>query len=147
MSFRVDFAKANDFTAAQLFYDGQGYRGDPINDSDKVLLAWHGNSIVGIVRVCQEDGFLCLRGMRIHQDFRRIGLGSDMLQRLESELCTQPSYCLPYPHLANFYNQIGFVIIPSTQLPNLLEKRMSAYLVRGIEVIAMYRSVGEHALH
>jgi len=139
----ISFAKPAELADAQRFYDDHGYRGDPIKVRDTVLLACRRGELVGIVRLCQEDGFLCLRGMRVHPDFRRLGLGTRMLEHLETVMANQPCYCLPYIYLAHFYGQVGFISIDPVQLPPLLERRANDYIQRDILVSAMYRPAGQ----
>ena len=140
------FAQPNDLDAAQRFYDSCGYGGTAIEQRDTVLLVWHQYAVVGIVRLCPEDGFLCLRGMQIHSDFRRAGLGSRMLLDLELALHPLPCFCLPYRYLEGFYGQAGFSRAEPGQLPRVLQDRLSSYLQQGIDVIAMFRSPG-HVTH
>ena len=50
----IDPARAEDFPAAQSFYDFCGYGGPAIEATDSVMLAWHQGEIVGIARLCKE---------------------------------------------------------------------------------------------
>ena len=135
----VETAKENELVEAQRFYDSRGYGGAAIETTDIVVLAKHENEIVGIGRICQEDGFLCLRGMQVRPEFQRQGLGSRILQQLEHELGPNPCYCLPYEHLRTFYGQAGFKQL-ATNLPLILDQRLAEYSARGLAVVAMFRN-------
>ena len=135
----VETARDSDLVEAQRFYDSRGYGGAAIEPGDIVVLAKNDTKIVGIGRLCREYGFTSLRGMQVSPEFQRQGLGSRILQRLESELGSHPCYCLPYEHLVTFYRQAGFEQV-STSLPMVLEQRLSEYATRGLAVIAMFRN-------
>ena len=135
----VETARENEIVDAQRFYDSRGYGGAAIEPTDIVVLAKHGGKIVGIGRLCQEDGFISLRGMQVSPEFQRQGLGSSILQRLENELGLNACYCLPYEHLMTFYRQAGFEQV-STNLPLILDQRLTEYSNRGLGVVAMFRN-------
>ena len=135
----IALAQPDQIIAAQQFYDEQGYKGDAIKKDDRVVLAIDGLTIVGIARISWEDNFLCLRGMRISKAYQRAGLGTRLLKALEELIFLHDCYCLPYLHLGAFYSQIGFLPLENNQLPQLLKRRIFAYLEQGIAVMAMYR--------
>ena len=135
----VETARENELVEAQRFYDSRGYGGAAIETTDIVVLAKHGSQIVGIGRLCQDGGFICLRGMQVSPEFQRQGLGSRILQQLENELGPNPCYCLPYEHLLTFYGQAGFKQL-STNLPPILDQRLTEYANRGLAVVAMFRN-------
>ena len=135
----VETAREDELVEAQRFYDSRGYGGAAIEPSDIVVLAKHGSKIVGIGRLCQEDGFISLRGMQVSPEFQRQGLGSSILQRLENELGSNPCYCLPYEHLLTFYRQAGFEHV-TVDLPQILHQRLTEYSTRGLAVVAMFRN-------
>ena len=135
----VETARENELVEAQRFYDSRGYGGAAIESTDSVVLAKHETEIVGIGRLCQEEGFISLRGMQVSPEFQRQGLGSSILQRLENELGSNPCYCLPYEHLLKFYRQAGFEQV-STNLPQTLGQRVTEYSARGLAVVAMFRN-------
>ncbi|QFY42727.1 GNAT family N-acetyltransferase [Candidatus Methylospira mobilis] len=70
----ITLGKPNELDAVQSFYNFCGYGGKPVASEDLVLLAWNHDKIAGVVRLCPEEGFLCLRGMQVHPDHRRAGL-------------------------------------------------------------------------
>ncbi|WP_432732516.1 GNAT family N-acetyltransferase [Jeongeupia wiesaeckerbachi] len=105
---------------------------------DRVLLAREGDKIIGILRLSPLADALCLRGMQIRADRRRMGLGSAMLLQLIKQM-DRPCYCLPYAHLLDFYAQAGFKPVHRADLPTLLAERYNNYLSRGLHVSAMAR--------
>ena len=98
----ISRASMNELRSAQSSYDAAGYGGSPIADDDIVLIARSVSVIIGVVRLCSSDGFSCLRGMQIDADYRRMGIGTDMLMLLMRFIGDQPSYCLPDSHLEGF---------------------------------------------
>ena len=135
----VQTARENEFVEAQRFYDSRGYGGAAIEPTDIVVLAKRESEIVGIGRLCQEAGFVCLRGMQVSPEFQRQGLGSRILQQLESELGPNSCYCLPDEHLLAFYCQAGFKQL-TTNIPLILDQRLTEYANRGLAVVAMFRN-------
>ena len=135
----VETARVNEFVEAQRFYDSRGYGGAAIEPTDIVVLAKRESEMVGIGRLCQEAGFVCLRGMQVSPEFQRQGLGSRILQQLESELGPNSCYCLPYEHLLAFYCQAGFKQL-TTNIPLILDQRLTEYANRGLAVVAMFRN-------
>ena len=135
----VETARENELVEAQRFYDSRGYGGAAIETTDIVVLAKYEKGIVGIGRLCQEGGFICLRGMQVLPEFQRQGIGSLILQQLENEMGPNPCYCLPYEHLLNFYGQAGFKHV-AADLPTILDHRLAEYSDRGLTVVAMFRN-------
>lgn len=137
MSFRL--ATPAQRLEAQAFYDLCGYAGTEIAPHDRVLLARRGDQLVGIVRLCPENGFCCLRGMQVLPDYRRLGIGSQLLGYLLPLIGEEPCLSLPFRHLERFYGQIGLQRLALADLPGVLQQRMQAYQTLGIDVIAMGR--------
>jgi GNAT superfamily N-acetyltransferase len=127
-----------DLPAAQRFYDACGYGGAVIQADDFVVLAWWDGVIVGVGRLCNDAGILCLRGMQVQANHRRCGIGSELLYRLGAQIGADTCYCLPYRHMVDFYARAGFELA-SDPMPNILEHRLRGYLNRGLDVAAMLR--------
>jgi GNAT superfamily N-acetyltransferase len=83
------------------------------------------------VRLAPEHGTPVLRGMQVHPDHRRQGVGSKLLARISEELGESSCYCIPYAHLVQFYSQIGFDVIEITLAPPFLKERLESYQARG----------------
>ena len=110
-----------------------------IDPADTVWLAEDGEDSVGIVRVAAEQGTLVLRGMRIVEHARRQRLGTRMLEAIAAWLGDRECYCVPYPHLVNFYGQIGFNVLEPAVAPKFLAERVAEYRRSGQEAILMRR--------
>jgi GNAT superfamily N-acetyltransferase len=119
-------------------YTAAGYR-RTVDPADTVWLAENADGAVGIVRVAAEQGTLVLRGMRIAEHARRQRLGTRMLQAIEKWLGDRECYCVPYPHLVEFYGQIGFTVLEPSLAPAFLAKRVEEYRRSGQEAILMCR--------
>jgi N-acetylglutamate synthase-like GNAT family acetyltransferase len=129
----TDVNRLNDFYAC----NGASARVSP---DEKWVLAEQGADVVGVVRLCNENGFLILRTMRVGESYRRRGIGAQML-RVVSALLTEDCYCLPFSYLTAFYGQIGFTVIPIEQAPVHLQDRYHQYTRGGHKIIAMKRSM------
>lgn len=135
---RISPASTDDLRAAQRFYDTCGYGGAAIQADDFVVLAWKQEAIIGIGRLCNDAGNLCLRGMQVQAEHRRIGVGSMVLNRLSAQIGAAACYCLPYSHLVTFYARVGFEPVNET-LPEVLDHRLRGYLQRGLDITAMLK--------
>jgi len=138
-SIDVAVAGQGELSQAQRFYQSRGYGGAAIVSSDHVVVARAGACIVGVGRLCREDGLLWLRGMQIEPRYQRRGLGSMILRQLEHAIGDRWCCCLPYGHLVGFYRQ-GFEPAAG-DLPPALGARLGNYRARGLDVLAMVRAV------
>jgi len=119
-------------------YADCGYGGG-VGEVDTTLVARVNGRLVGAVRLCPQDGVVVLRGMQVHHAFQRQGIGSQLLLACIPFLNTGASFCLPFAHLVSFYRVAGFRVAPPAQLPTFLVARLSSYLARGQDVLAMQR--------
>jgi N-acetylglutamate synthase-like GNAT family acetyltransferase len=118
---------AADVERVDAFYESQR-RGRPAAPDDFLLLAENdAHEIVGVVRLCQEEGYRVLRGMLIERDYRRQGLGTRILRALEPHLRGQDCYCLPWGHLETFYAMVGFETANEADLPTSLRERLTEH--------------------
>lgn len=124
---------------ALLFYEEQGYKGG-IRPSDLIVAAIEQNKIIGLVRIALEEGVEVLRGMFIHPDFQRKGLGKKMLEVLTASFEKELSYCLPFEHLVSFYQHAGFEEIKEENAPVFLQERLKKYREEGVSGIIMRRT-------
>jgi N-acetylglutamate synthase-like GNAT family acetyltransferase len=131
-------ARQADVPHIEELYADAGYGGG-IADGDYAMVALSGGNVIAAVRLCPENGVTVLRGMQVRESFQRQGLGARLLQTCASRLDEKMSYCLPYSHLAYFYGLASFETVDATMLPEFLAVRLSSYLARGQDVIAMRR--------
>jgi N-acetylglutamate synthase-like GNAT family acetyltransferase len=112
-----------------------------IGPEDVLVIAELDDSLCGVVRLCQEQGVLVLRGMRVRQDVRRQGIGTRLLQAAKPLIGEQECFCIPHRTLCEFYGRIGFVAIAASQAPGFLQERLARYRAEyGLDVIVMRRS-------
>lgn len=134
----INLAKSHNTEAIKTFYSQCGYGGG-LNKEDRVLIAQLGEEIIGVVRLCPDDGFSVLRGMQILAPFQRQGIGTRLLRACAEELVDQVCYCIPWQHLRSFYQQAGFQEISPVEVPALLHERFDGYIFRRMNVILMRR--------
>lgn len=128
-----------DWERIESFYRQRNYNG--IKPQDTIFIVQVNNRLVGAVRICLEENVLVLRGMQIFPAFQRQGIGTKLLQMCDRYLNRQTCYCLPFSHLEQFYKQIGFEKVNLADVPSFLRARHNKYLGRGLDVIAMSRSL------
>lgn len=121
-----------------LFYAGRGYM-NFVDGDVAVYIAEHNGSIVGVVRLCREEGHAILRTMHVHQDYRGQGIGRRLLEAFQEEIRAADCYCIPFAHLVGFYGAIGFRRIHPEEAPSHLQERLREYLERGMDGIIMKR--------
>jgi hypothetical protein len=136
MECAVGAADARDRPDAVTFLRAADYRGD-ILDSDCLIVAESGDSVVGAFRLVREHGCLVLRGMRVRCDMRRQGVGLRLLGALGD--LDEPCYCVPHRHLEGFYGRAGFETLSVELTPDFLAARLTDYRDRGLDVVAMRR--------
>jgi GNAT superfamily N-acetyltransferase len=135
---QIRVARPEEHSRVLSVYAALGYR-RTINPADTVWLAENAEEAVGIVRVAAEHGTLVMRGMRIAEHARRQRLGTRMLDAIAQWLGDRECYCVPYPHLVEFYGQIGFVVLELADAPAFLSERVADYRRSGQEAILMRR--------
>ena len=132
-------AGLDEFERVLKFYRANNYE-PRVNPADIISVAESGGEICGIVRLCEEEGCLVLRGMRVRIDLQRRGIGSRLLRAAEPVIGERMCFCIPHRHLRSFYAQIGFQEIRSNEAPSFLQGRYNRYRVEhGLDVILMRR--------
>ena len=124
------------------FYRLTTYR-RPVSGSDRVFVAEDPDRIYGAVRIEAKDGVQVLRGMYMHPDYVRQGIGRRLLGAIESPLSKTESYCIPRDHLFGFYGRASFKVIEQHEAPSFLSERLASYIAEGLPVAIMHRPRGE----
>lgn len=124
------------------FYQLTTYK-RPVSGSDRVFVAEDADMIYGAVRIESADGVLVLRGMYMHPDYVRQGIGGQLLTAIEPPLSRTESYCIPRDHLFDFYGRAGFKVIDQREAPPFLSTRLASYIDEGLPVAIMHRPTGE----
>lgn len=139
----VDILPAHplDAQAIATLYADAGY-GAAVGAQDTVLVAKQGAALLGVVRLCLEDGIVVLRGMQVRRECQGQGIGARLLAACEAHMAGTETFCLPYTHLERFYATAGFVRVGAGALPDFLAQRLATYRARGQDVIAMRRAPG-----
>ena len=115
----------------------------PVSGSDRVFVAEDTEMIYGAVRIESSSGVQVLRGMYMHPDHVRQGIGQQLLKAIEAALSKTDSFCIPRDHLYDFYGRAGFRVIDPNNAPSFLSKRLAGYIDEGLPVAIMYRPAGE----
>lgn len=134
----LDPKKPVEREALASFYERCGYRGEAL-DSDRVLVAVMGCTVVGAVRACGEEGHLVLRGLFVCPKQRGRGIGKELLAAWTERFGDHEALCLPLARHEELYRQAGFVRLEPAALPPHLALRFEAYRSRGLSTIAMRR--------
>jgi len=125
----------------QEFYKSVGYLLKPILDTDTVIIALYKNKIIGIVRLSYENNICVLRGMQIAKEFRRKGIGTLLIKKLNNYIGSNTCWCIPHKWLESFYSQIGFKKIDENKAPLFLLERIIETRKKYPQVIMMLKSL------
>lgn len=91
------------------FYSLTPYKnGQSAREDDEIVAAFEGNRIIGVFRLCEEEGICVLRGFFVLAEYQRKGIGSLMLMKFEDELEGRSCYLICRNYLNGFYAQAGF---------------------------------------
>jgi inorganic pyrophosphatase/GNAT superfamily N-acetyltransferase len=111
-----------------------------IGAKDTIWVAEQAEALVGLVRIAREENTFVLRGMRVDEQWRGHGIGSEMLRAVARWLGNRECYCIPYSYLVRFYGKVGFAEIEPTSAPQFLAQRLAQYRSQGLDVTIMLRS-------
>jgi N-acetylglutamate synthase-like GNAT family acetyltransferase len=131
-------AREEDRPRVTAFYSLAGYS-PPLESSDRILIAETDDRIVGALRLCNEEGVVLLRGMRVLESMRRQHVGGSLLAAFDEILADGTCYCIPHEYLEAFYGKIGFRSVSLPDAPRILQERWQEYRRRGLNVIIMKR--------
>ena len=123
------------------FYERVGYTGG-IQDSDVVCLERQDHDLVGVVKLCKEEGVLVLRGLYVSEDLRGTGVGTRLLRAVSETIANQECWCIPFAYLSDFYATVGFARCRESEAPAFLEERCRKYVSKGMDVVIMKRPIG-----
>jgi GNAT superfamily N-acetyltransferase len=139
MSLIIRIATAADAHRVLAAYEAWKYR-RRVGADDTVWVAEQVGALIGLVRIAPEEGTLVLRGMRVDEQYRGRGVGTEMLRAMARWLVDRECYCIAYSHLVRFYGQIGFAEIAPATGPQFLAMRLADYCSEGLHVTIMVRS-------
>ena len=132
-------ARQEEFAKIVAFYRDNDYRAT-INSADIFVVAENEGALYGMARICEEQGILVLRGMRVCEGVRRQGIGTNLLETVGALIGKRECFCIPHRYLGPFYVHIGFVKIEEKETPLFLRERAAKYRnAYGLEVILMRR--------
>lgn len=120
------------------FYESVGYSGK-VKDSDIVISARENNEIAGLVRLCEEEGVLVLRGLYVAEKMRGIGIGKRLLQAGVESIGKKDCWGIPFRSLMSFYSSAGFSEHSDADAPSFLVQRRDEYRSRGLDVVIAKR--------
>ncbi|MBX9254419.1 GNAT family N-acetyltransferase [Desmonostoc muscorum CCALA 125] len=88
-------------------------------DSSIVLLIEHQNCLVAYAMQSKKGSYSLLNSLYVKPDYRRLGLGSCLVQNL-ARTGVRPIYVFPTPESLRFYIRHGFTLVQEQNLPRQL---------------------------
>ena len=128
-----------DCDRVNAFYSEEGHS-VRVFATERFVLAEDEQRLIGVVRLCLENGHAILRTMRVSESYRGQRIGTRMLEAFEDLVSERDCYCLPFAHLTDFYGRIGFTAIPIEQAPAHLQERYAGYRDSGADMLVMKRA-------
>jgi GNAT superfamily N-acetyltransferase len=84
-----------DVHAVRLFYSKTTYRNiNSVSERDEVVVAFLAETMIGVFRLCQENGVYVLRRFNVLNEYQRKGIGSLMLLKLEEKVPDRECYLI-----------------------------------------------------
>ena len=121
------------------FYQLTTYK-RPVSPNDRVFVVESSNEILGALRIELLNDVQTLRGMYLHPEHLRTGIGTRLLRHVEPTLNNRLSFCIPFQHLREFYSQVNFQQVTEfSEAPEFLWERVKAYQLEGKDIILMRR--------
>ena len=97
----------------------------------KFIVAVDGNKVVGCARVkLLEDGTRDLASLAVDTEYRRYGIGSEIIKKLLATFSERPVYLMCFPQLEGFYRKNGFEKISGVDLPPILRTEYKKHTER-----------------
>ncbi|MEH1825140.1 MAG: GNAT family N-acetyltransferase [Nostoc sp.] len=90
-------------------------------DSSIVLLIEHNNRLVAYAIQSKKGSYSLLKSLYVKPDYRRLGLGSCLVQNL-ARRGVRPIYVFPTPESLRFYVRHGFTLVQEQNLPSELRR-------------------------
>jgi len=104
---------------------------------ESIFIASQGTHIIAALRLSPSGGDYLLRSMCVSAELRQHGIGSYLLQHIQSHLNTVECYCFPYTHLEGFYQSAGFTLIDIDSAPEAIRDKFTRYLNNGKDIVLM----------
>ena len=100
-------------------------------DVTKFIVAVDGNKVIGCVRVRKlEEGTLELASLGVYPEYRRYGVGLEIVRRLLETFPDRPVFLMCFPQLEGFYRKNGFEKISGVDLPPILRTEYKKHTER-----------------
>ncbi len=110
-----------------------------LGPGERVAVVHEDSRVIGAARLTYEEGHLVLRTVNVDPLYQRRGIGTNLVGQICGWAGTTPLYCLPYPHLKQFYERFGFKEVDAHELPSFLAKRRAEYTL-SFPIISMRRN-------
>lgn len=125
----------------EQFYKSVGYSGG-IRDSDIVIISHQDSDVVGMTRLCREEGVFVLRGLYVAEALRGTGIGTKLLQAASKTIGKRECWGVPFRNLVKFYSSAGFIECKESGAPAFLVVRSKKYISEGMDVVLVKRPFG-----
>jgi predicted N-acetyltransferase YhbS len=126
----IRVASQDDAEKVDAFY-ARFSRSARMATSDSIVIAEDEGKVIGVIRLCTEEGYSVARTMIVDEEYRRKGIGKQMLSVFEELLHNIDCYGIAYTHLKDFYGRVGFSPILEQDAPLHLQKRYREYMASG----------------
>ena len=104
---------------------------------DLIFIATHNNIIVAALRLHPVNHGYLLRSMCVAAAHRQQGIGSALLQHLQTTLSDIECYSFPFTHLVDFYRRAHFQLCETETTPQAIVDKFNRYIRNGKKICLM----------
>jgi len=134
----LKFKQADQYslTLVKQFYKKNAMRAQAPK-GDLIYIATHNNLIVAALRLHPVNHCYLLRSMCVAAAHRQQGIGSALLQHLQSTLSNIECYSFPFTHLIDFYSRAHFQPCEVQTAPQAIANKFNRYISNGKKICLM----------
>ena len=130
------------YPLANKFYKHSRYSAKAVRGDDVYVLRGESGIQAAVILQKKSDGWVFLRSMCVDPQWRRQGLGGQLLLGLADTLAQQKVYCYPFEHLQKFYSAAGFSLMDVDSAPDFIVHAFERYSAQGRRICLMIN--GQH---
>jgi len=135
---QLEFKQADQYSLPLIkqFYKKNGMRAHAPK-GDLIFTASQNNKIVAALRLHPVQDHYLLRSMCVASELRHQGIGSALLQHLQTTLSEIECYSFPFSHLIDFYKRANFTAWDINDAPQAITDKYNRYINSGKKICLM----------
>jgi N-acetylglutamate synthase-like GNAT family acetyltransferase len=98
---------------------------ETVKRTDRTIISADKEIVIGVLRLCEENGIDILRGFNVQNEYQKKGIGLSMLIEAEKYMLERTCYLICKETLNSLYEKVGFY--QTSEVPEFLKERMLSY--------------------